>query len=255
MIYSNDAKWSIMYQKEKNNINIIREFSRFASSYSKYNIIQEKVAKKLVESVSKDKYATVIDIGCGSGQVYKELKKSKINIEKFTAMDASWAMLNLHANDTSVEKVCLDFNNAKDMQDLSSHKYSLLLSSSSLQWCSDLNATLVSLSKIADEYRLAIFTAGTFQTLHQAASISSPIHSKESIIKTISKYFDAQLETINYTLEFDTTKELFEYIKKSGVSGGGAKLSYSQTKRLMQDYSAKRLEFEVVFVKATQKKL
>ena len=54
----------------------------------------------------------------------------------------------------------------------------------------------------------------------------------------------------HYTLEFDSTREMFKYIKKSGVSGGEKKLSYKQTRYLMETYPLDYLEFEVLFVEA-----
>jgi malonyl-CoA O-methyltransferase len=43
---------------------------------------------------------------------------------------------------------------------------------------------------------------------------------------------------------------MFRYIKQSGVSGGERKLSYTQTKQLMENYPLKYLEFEVLFIEA-----
>jgi malonyl-CoA O-methyltransferase len=43
---------------------------------------------------------------------------------------------------------------------------------------------------------------------------------------------------------------MFNYIKKSGVSGGEKQLTYKQTKQLMKNYPLNYLEFEVLFVKA-----
>ena len=43
---------------------------------------------------------------------------------------------------------------------------------------------------------------------------------------------------------------MFNYIKKSGVSGGEKQLTYMQTKQLMKSYPLDYLEFEVLFVEA-----
>ena len=63
-------------------------------------------------------------------------------------------------------------------------------------------------------------------------------------------YKDVQFEIHHYRLEFESTREMFRYIKQSGVSSGERKLSYTQTKQLMVNYPLKYLEFEVLFIEA-----
>jgi aminopeptidase N len=60
---------------------------------------------------------------------------------------------------------------------------------------------------------------------------------------------DATFELKEYRLYFETVREMFNYIKKSGVSGGDQQLTYTQTKQLMKQYPLDYLEFEVLFVK------
>ena len=62
------------------------------------------------------------------------------------------------------------------------------------------------------------------------------------------KYMDARFEVLHTTLEFDSVREMFRYIKRSGVSGGRRVLNYAQTKQLMEFYPLNYLEFEVLFI-------
>ena len=52
---------------------IKKEFSRFAHEYGKYNIIQNRVAKKLVDEV-KDTPKRILDLGCGSGNIADKIQ-------------------------------------------------------------------------------------------------------------------------------------------------------------------------------------
>jgi len=231
--------------------NVIQEFSRFAHEYDTYNVIQSEVAKSLVEQLSSSYYATLVDIGCGSGEVYKNIKKSNCYFDHFIALDSSQEMLEIHPSSKKIEKICTDFNSRKTFENLSLDHHSLILSSSALQWSKDLDFTLSEIAKKSSHAYFAIFTSNTFKTLHKTAQIASPIYSESILKDTIEKYYHATFELKEYRLYFDTVREMFNYIKRSGVSGGEKKLTYNQTKQLMKTYPLDYLEFEVLFVEAT----
>jgi len=210
-----------VHNKEKQVSKAVKEFSRFANQYSNYNIIQVEVAKTLVEQLPSNTYSTIIDIGSGSGEVYKNIERNNISFEQFKTFDIFTVEQN-----------------------------SILLSSSALQWSRDLDLVLSSLSKKVSKAHFAIFTSSTFKTLHQVADITSPIYSEMDLKEVISRYYRATFETRTYSLHFDSVHDMFRYIKKSGVSGGEKKLSYKQMKHLMKVYPLDHLEFEVLFVNA-----
>lgn len=234
---------------ESNQSKVSREFSRFAHLYNTYNIIQSDVAKTLVESLEKKSYRTIIDLGCGSGKVHENIVNLDISFDSFVAVDISDKMLKIHSSEDRVQKVVADFNNSKEIENLYNKvEDTLLISASALQWADDLNSVFTSLSKIANQSYFAIFTSNTFKTLHSTANIKSPIHTPEALKKAIAKLYTSNMYTKEYRLEFKSVKEMFQYIKKSGVSGGNKQLGYKQLKHLMENYPLKYLEFEVLFV-------
>ena len=229
---------------------IIKEFSRFAQQYNEYNMIQAQVAKRVVERLPDDCYTSILDIGCGSGQVFKNIENKSIQFNTFTAFDSSSNMLALHPQAKNIKKICADFND-RSFRDLLDKRYDLLLSSSSLQWSSDLDFTLKSIAELSHTFHAAIFTSGTFKTLHQVAQISSPIYTAKEVQESILKHYaEVDFELHSYTLHFDSVRDMFRYIKKSGVSSGEKKLSYKETKTLMKSYPLEYLEFEVLFIEA-----
>ena len=234
-------------------MNVVQEFSRFANLYDTYNIIQSQVAKKLVSLIENKYYNQVIDIGCGSGVVYKKMIEDEIIFDRFIAVDFSQEMLNIHPTLPKIEKKCLDFNSHKSFKLLQNNKYDLLVSSSALQWSVNLDMTLRELSLIAKEYCFSFFTANTFATLHKVAGVKSPIYRVDSIKSVINKYYNFSFEIVNYRLSFDNVLEMFQYIKKSGVSGGEKQLSYKQIKEVIKEYPLDYLEFEVLFIRAKRK--
>lgn len=232
--------------------NVIKEFSRFAHQYNQHNEIQAQVAKTLVSKLpNKEHFKSILDLGCGSGAVVKNLQEEAYVYDTFTAFDSSKAMLEIHPSSEKITKVCGDFNHRNFLETLPFEEYNLLLSASALQWSTDLDQIFSLLSKVSTTAYFAIFTSGTFRTLHSLAGVSSPIYKTEVLKNTIEKYYkDVEFELHSYTLSFDSVREMFRYIKKSGVSAGEKKLGFKETKRLMESYPLDYLEFEVLFVEA-----
>ena len=231
--------------------NIIEEFSRFAHQYDKYNIIQGQVAKKLIANLPLTNYRSILDLGCGSGEVFKNIEKQHISFNSFTALDSTQNMLNIHPQTEKVTKICVDFNDTNFLKALPKDEYDLVLSSSAIQWSQDLNFTLNAISSLSKIAYFSIFTSGTFKTLHKTANVKSPIYSEKELKKNILQHYtNVKFELHTYTLSFNSVRDMFSYIKKSGVSSGEKKLSYQQMKRLMESYPLDYLEFEVLFVEA-----
>ena len=230
---------------------VIKEFSRFAHQYDQHNEIQAQVAKMLISKLPTETFKSILDLGCGSGAVSKNLHESNYLYEHLSVFDSSQAMLDIHPRAENITKIYGDFNNKNFKELLVQKQYDLLLSSSALQWSTDLDRTFAELSTLSNNAYFAIFTSGTFKTLHKLANVDSPIYSAQRVEKHIEKYYAEVNFTLHrYSLSFDSVREMFRYIKKSGVSAGEKKLGFKETKRLMESYPLDYLEFEVLFVEA-----
>ena len=227
---------------------IKEQFSQNAKNYYKYSIIQQQGAELLVNKLPKE-IGTILDIGCGSGRVYNTLKNNNINFNKFYGVDFSEDMLKLHPKDKSVELQIADFNSDSFAKLYSNYSIDISISSSSLQWTKDINKTFKNISSIAPKTALFIFTSGTFKSLHKIASVSSPIHSKDSVLSAFNNNFTkAEVEHLTFKLEFNNTLDMLRYIKKSGVSGGGLGLKYREIKKIIDEYRLNYLEFEALLL-------
>jgi malonyl-CoA O-methyltransferase len=234
-------------------MNIVKEFSRFANSYETLSSIQRDVAQELVSLLKEKRYSKILDIGSGSGSIYKELLKRDISFDRFSAFDFSRNMLDLHPLSSKVEKLCLDFNSSSSFKTLS--KYDLVISSSALQWSLNLDFTLKEISNLSNLFYFAIFTSNTFKTLHKIAGIKSPIYSKEAILNILNRYYTFNSYIREYRLHFNSVFDMLRYIKKTGVSGGKKQLSIKDIKRVVDRYPLNYLEFEVIFIEAKLKRL
>ena len=223
---------------------ISQEFSKHAFEYESYNDIQKRVANKLLSHVdSKPKH--ILDLGCGSGAICKSIKWE---YEQFLGVDFAPAMLELHPKSQTTESIYGDFNDFTLFKKLRESKYDYIFSASALQWSKNLDETFKEIKALNSPISLAIFTSATFKTLNKTASIESLLKSKEEINELQKKHFDVNFEVMSYKLEFENVREMFRYIKHSGVSGSRNLLSIKEMKQLMRAYPLNYLEFEVVFL-------
>ncbi|MDD2829519.1 MAG: methyltransferase domain-containing protein [Sulfuricurvum sp.] len=224
--------------------NACHEFSRYAAEYGSRNVIQRLVADKLIAS-TLDQPKRILDLGCGNGTLFSLIDWE---IERFVGVDFSDSMLSHHPISPNVELILGDFNDPALFERLGNEHFDRIYSASALQWAEDLDRVMESLASLNTPMSLAIFTAGTFKTLHECAGVTPLLRSSDEVMAIAEKHLDARFEVLHTTLEFDSVREMFRYIKRSGVSGGRRVLDFSQTKRLMETYPLEYLEFEVVFI-------
>jgi malonyl-CoA O-methyltransferase len=125
----------------------------------------------------------------------------------------------------------------------------MVLSSSAMQWSKNLDLLVSRLSNVSKEINVVLFTSNTFKSIRNITNSASPILDANTIKKAFEKYCDCEFEVIQYDLEFNSKKDMFKYIKNSGVSGDSS-LSYKDAKYLYKNYNLSYLEFEVIFIKA-----
>ncbi len=157
-------------------------------------------------------------------------------------------MLELHPKSKNIECIYGDFNDESLFEELKKYKYDFILSSSALQWAEDLEKVFANIKSFDAPVALSIFTSGTFETLNKTAGLEPILKSAEYIHDLQKKYFDVDFEVVRYKLEFENNREMFRYIKRSGVSASRKVLNYKQTKDLINNYPLNYLEFEVVFI-------
>ena len=226
-------------------MSIKNEFNKNANSYSTYNIIQKEVAKDLISLIT-NRPKKILDIGCGDGEVYKQINW---NIDYFIGIDFAKNMCLSHPRSKSVKVLNLDFNHHQSFDVLKQYSFDIAISSSALQWANDLDFVIKSIKNIAPTFALSIFTSNTFKELHNQLCINSPIPSKKEILKAIQNNLEnAKILEKKYTLNFDFTKDLLLYIKKSGVSSGAKLTSLASLRDIIKKNTIKQISAEVIFV-------
>lgn len=220
-------------------------FSRHAGEYAQYNHIQRSIAQRLLAH-TPDRPRTILDLGCGSGTLYKEISWE---VERFVGVDFSDSMLALHPQGEHIEKIQGDFNNPALFQRLAQERFDRIYSASALQWAHDLSWTLQSLQALHSPLSLAIFTSGTFATLHRIAGVEPILRSTQEILTLTHTLFPyAHYELVQEHLPFDSVRSMLRYIQRSGVSAQRRVLEYRATKALLEHYPLDYLEFEIILI-------
>jgi malonyl-CoA O-methyltransferase len=225
------------------------EFGEHAKEYDAYNIIQKIVSRALVRELDFEP-KRILELGCGSGQV---LKNIDFAFEYYKAIDFSQSMCHLHPKAKNVEVCCFDFDSKECRDNIKEQYYDIVLSSSALQWSKDIEAIVGYLQEVSPRISFVLFTSNTFKTIFKITNQNSPILNIDTIKDACSKYYDCQFEILQYNLEFENKKKMFDYIKNSGVGGGNTTLSFKEAKKLYKEYPYNYLEFEVVFIKGKRK--
>lgn len=224
------------------------EFSKYADQYGNYNIIQEKVVTKLLDDLSEEP-SRILDLGCGKGALFSAIDWK---IDHFVGVDFAPGMLELHPKKgdkvSVLECVYGDFNDASLFEQLAYNGFERIFSASALQWANDLDNVFKNIASLHSPVSLAIFSGSTFKTLFETAGVEPLLRSSDEIELLAQRYFPAKIEIVQYQLAFDSVREMFRYIKRSGVSGNRNLLGYKEMKKLMNSYPLDYLEFEVVFI-------
>lgn len=223
----------------------IEEFSRFATSYDANTVIQKEVAKKLTQKI-KGTPQNILDLGCGSGAIYKNLD---FTCKNFIGVDSSLQMCQIHPKAKNIKLYNKNFESLSNDEEMKKYKnFDLIISSSALQWANPLENVLKFCKNHSEEILFSLFTSDTFKTIFDFTGLSSPLPSAEEILSIVQKYYHIDYDICDYKLYFDDNVSKFHYIKKSGVSGGKRRLSITQTKNLINNYPHNYLEFQVIYI-------
>ena len=231
-------------------MSIQNQFSKHANDYNNYNIIQQIVSKALVRDI-KNNPKNILELGCGSGQVFSNINWK---YDSYIATDFSKQMCDIHPRATNLEVLQYDFDSEEFYNMIKNKKFDIVLSSSAMQWSNNLDKLVNRLSKVTNNIQVVLFTSNTFKSIQDITNQKSPILDISTIKNSFNKSFDCEFEIFNYNLEFNNKKELFTYIKNSGVSGD-SNLSFKDAKYLYKNYNLNYLEFEVVFIKGKSKSI
>jgi len=102
-------------------------------------------------------------------------------------------------------------------------------------------------NKLKKKFLFTIFTSNTFKSFHNCLNVTSPIYSKEKVLDA-AKILNPKIEILNYKLEFNSPKDMFRYIKYSGVNVN-VRANIKNIRKFFKTFPINFLEFEIVVLK------
>ncbi|OIJ13061.1 malonyl-[acyl-carrier protein] O-methyltransferase BioC [Anaerobacillus alkalilacustris] len=148
-----------------------RRFSRNSRTYDKYANVQKIMAKELIKTIDKeknDKEINILEIGCGTGYLTKQLCMIFPNA-KITAVDLAPGMIEVakeKLKGMSVTFLC------GDIEEISlKGNYDIIVSNATFQWVNDFEEVIKRLLLFLREDGILTFSTfgnRTFQELHNS---------------------------------------------------------------------------------------
>ena len=237
-----------------------KSFNRAAPTYDSCSTLQDKISGNLIDRLRIIKLdpLDILDLGCGTGtnglNLRKKYKKSRIINYDFSENMLKEARIKqklfiLDKNNLSpYSYICADI----EAIPLKENSLDLVWSSSTIQWCNELDLVFNQVKKILKPGGLFIFSTFGPNTLHELREITENLFNEKKTSTFIymhnlgnllmdSGFGDSILDTENFTVTYNEVERLFKDIKSIGATNGNISKNRglsgrSFTKKIIQKY-------------------
>ena len=241
-----------------------KSFNRAAITYDSCSILQDTISDNLIDrlKIIKLNPLNILDLGCGTGtnglSLRKKYKKSKIINYDFSENMLREARLKQKLfildkiNLSPYSYICADI----EAIPLKENSLDLVWSSSTLQWCNELDLVFNQVKKILKPGGLFIFSTFGPNTLNELREITENLFNEKKTSTFIdmhnigdllmhSGFSDPVLDVENFTMTYKEVDKLFMDIKSIGATNGNVSKNRglsgrSFTKKIVEKYEAYR---------------
>ena len=231
---------------------LIKNFSRHAASYDGYTDVQNTAAKILADMLPGDDVASILEIGCGTGN-YTLLLRKKFKGSAIKAIDISDAMIKIAREKMADAKTDFVVEDAELMG--FDNSYDLITSNAAFQWLVDpgklIERSAASLT-LSGKLAFSSFGPSTFGELKRAltavigrnvAMAPDLFPGREYLESALRKNFKSISITEKLIKKtYPSIAELFKKIKYSGTQGSGSDIRRVWSPDLLSKIEKKYLE-------------
>ena len=208
-----------------------KRFKKSLKTYNNNAIVQKHMAELLIQSVLasypamqdaeaiQKKYNKILEIGCGTGLLTKEIKE-KISFNELFLNDIIFSL------PSSLEGECrlrdLNFLHGDCEKIEFPQNLDLIISNATFQWVEDFPSLCEKIHSSLNQEGIFAFTTfedGNFNQIKNITGKSLKYYKKSEIENILSKNFKilySNSEVIN--LEFDSVQDVLNHLRLSGVN-------------------------------------
>ncbi len=243
---------------------IARRFSDNADSYEANALVQRDIAGRLYEMVRHHfdfSGRRIVEVGSGTGFLTR-LYASENPAAGSIAIDlADSVTLSEVFRKKGIAYpgtiVCGDAEQVIDR--LSSESFDAVVSSSTIQWFSDLKRFFNNVAKVLVSDGIAAFSTflpGTFAELQSVSGRSLLFPSVEEILGLLPQGLEVvDCHTGSETIGFRNGREVFRHIKQTGVNAVGPAKGYADTRRMLETLDRNpRLTYNIFYIVLRKKR-
>ncbi len=247
---------------------ILRNFSRYASTYDQYAQIQRRVSSELLNQIQDNGISGILEIGCGTGNFTLALR-DRFKQAQVLAFDISERMI-------QEAKAKIKDRNTRffvaDARKFSSRlKFGLIASNACFQWLDDIDAALNRYKGMLKERGFILFsnfgprTFGELKQVLELGSLSDASIAANGFLPSVDlkamlrrHFSESEIREKEYKEYFPSIRQLLAKIKYSGISGNGLNKRVYLSQNLLDNLNRIYLDkfgsivatYQVIFAKA-----
>lgn len=195
---------------------IKQRFKKSLRTYDSNAIVQKMMAEKLVGMLPKIKFESILELGCGSGVLTKELLRQK-EFRKYCAVDI------VRECGEYISKISerIDFV-CSDIEEINLNKeYDLIISNASIQWVSDLKKFIQNTASFLAKdgyFVFTLFSKNNYNELNRFVKTPLIYYSPDEIKELCTGYKIIEIKEDFNVLKFDTPLDVLHHIRNTGVN-------------------------------------
>ncbi len=218
---------------------IKQRFKKSLSTYDKNAVVQREMATQLVEFLPKKEFNSILEVGCGTGFLTKEIK-DKIKYKMYFANDIVHECKQ-YIDEILPSKIFLgcDIENTE-----LGGKFDLIIANASLQWTKNLNGLISKLINSLNDGGILAFSIFGDQNFNEIKTLMNITLENNLDRNILSKQVCQSCKIITFEekirkLEFTNTHDVLQHIKLTGVN---AITEYKWTKSSLEQFEKQYAE-------------
>ena len=195
---------------------IRKRFEKGLSTYDENAVVQKIMAKNLVELLGAVEFKNILELGCGTGVLTKEVTDN-IRFEKYIAVDI------VEGCDKYIKEISSEVKFiAEDIENFSTdEKFDLIISNASFQWLDNLPLFLKRVKNLLSDngvFAFTVFGKDNYSEMSDFVEKIPEYYSREELKKMLPDFKKSEIKENKQVLEFSTPTEVLYHIKNTGVN-------------------------------------